>query len=370
MRFLAESRELAKAVAHVVRVFGKDSSPMRLIARDATIMVQGVGLETWSQATVSGQVLEPGVVVIPGWVTNQIMGALPAGEMTVQTNELMCQFIIDGAVLRVRKLRDADAPDFPDQDSQVFPVDGDQFATMAAFAAACSAIKGDKVDAMFSCTHLIASGGKLTAEATNRYKIGRYVMDAAGAPDGQWVVPTDWLAGNSKGVTGLALSDRSVRMVSLVDGVQYEDGSRIIDAQYPRLQPLLNEPATVRLQLQRASLQSALKMLQATYMGSEPLSLLMTVSDEQAVLSLPGEQTSGEQRLSVTAEELVDGQWVPLARRLVFSFDPLLAAPALEFTSDTVTHWSLTGSGALMKSKFAYEDAPERITLFINKVML
>ena len=265
MRFLAESKELAKAVAHVVRVFDKDRSPMVLSAEGATITVQGVGSDTWSQATLSGQVLDPGSVVIPGWVANQIVSALPAGEMTVQTNELMCQFIIDGAVLRVRKLNENELLAFPDQDSPIIPVDGDQFATMAAFAGACSATKGDKVGTLFTSTHLVAQQGKLTAEATNRYKMGRYVIDIDGALDGQWVVNTDWLVGNSKGVTGLALSERTVRMVSVVDGVQYEDGSNVLDVEYPKLQTMLNETESVRMRLDRAALQAALKMLQATH---------------------------------------------------------------------------------------------------------
>lgn len=367
MRFLAESKELAKAIAHVVRVFGKDSSPLRLIARDNQIMLQGNGKDTWSQATITGQVLESGQVVLPGWWTSQIVGALPAGEMKVQTQDKLCQFVINGATVRVRTLDDSAASAFPDLSAKAIAVEPAAFELMVGAVGACAAVQGDDLNRpVLLAMNLTVRDGQLTAQATNRYKFGQMTIPLAGASDGSWLVPSAWLESNAKGVAGIAFGERSVRVAGSVDGVSFEDGTTVFDGEFPHIDRLVATSTGLRIQVNRVELQAALRLLRAVSVDTKAPFIRLTTGVGEVVLSLPGENMSGEQHLPALVEKLdASGAWVETGDSEVLYCNPLYAERAVQYTSDERTMWLQGGNNGMM-SLFYYEDTPSRVYGFAN----
>lgn len=367
MRFLAESKELAKAIGHVVRVFGKDSSPLRLIARDNQIILQGRGNDTWSQASIAGQVVEPGQVVLPGWWTAQIVGALPAGEMKVQTRDQDCQFVINGATVRVRLLPDETALPMPDETAPVCAVDPTAFEQMVGAVGACAAMQGDKLaQPMLFNMNLIARDNTLTAQATNRFKFGQMAIGLTGGPDGVWVVPSAWMEANAKGVSGVAFGERSVRIVSTVDGVSFEDGTVVVSGEFPHVDKLAATPTTMRMRVNRGELQAALRLLRAVSVDMKTPFIRVTASAGEVVLSLPGEHMSGEQHLTALVETRDEsGSWIPLEESETLYCNPLYAERAVQYTSDEHTVWMRGGNNGMI-SLFCYEDTPSRVYGFAN----
>ena len=196
MEVFADSKELARAVNHVIKTVGaRDLSAMRLVAQDGKLAVSAAGNDRWSRSIMAAEVMEPGETLVGAARFDAIVRVLPAGEIRVETDEEWVTAGGDGARLRLRRI-DPDAggvnaPQDPSLPEMMHTIDTDGFSRMVdAVSGACSS---DPARPMLQAVHLTVTDGWMRCEATDQNFASRMGMRADGMPDGDWIIPGEWL---------------------------------------------------------------------------------------------------------------------------------------------------------------------------------
>lgn len=299
MEVFADSKELARAVGHVLKaVNGRDVSALRLQAGDGMLAVSATGSDRWSRSMLSAEVMEPGMALVGAARFDAVVRALPAGEIRVETDDGWVSAGGDGARLRLRML-DPDtegvvtpvAPPLPDV---MHPVDADGFERMVG--AVAGAVPSDPGAGVLRAIHLTVAGGRMRMEATDRSLASRAGMGVEGMPDGGWLAPGEWLRANARGVRRIGFTERGVCVQTDTD----TDMTPVLDGEFPRLDGLFapgGEPVAV-LDVDRAPMLAAARMLKnVNFTSRQIVPIRVEPEDDGIRLTLVDADSNGVQHL-------------------------------------------------------------------------
>lgn len=303
MEVFADSKELARAVGHVLKtVNGRDVSALRLEASDGMLAVSATGSDRWSRSILPAETMEPGVALVGAARFDAVVRALPAGEIRVETDDGWVAAGSDGARLRLRML-DPDmegvvTPVTPPLPDVMHPVDTEKFARTTD--AVAGAIPTDPGMGVLRAIHLTVDGGRMTMEGTDRNLASRAGLDVAGMPDGEWLAPGEWLKTNARNARRIGFTGRAVCIQSDTD----TDLTPVLDGAYPRLDRLFSpegEPVAV-LDVDRPPMLAAARMLKNVNFTSRQIVPIRVEPDDHGIrLTLVDADSNGVQHLDADA---------------------------------------------------------------------
>ncbi|MFE9844752.1 DNA polymerase III subunit beta [Streptomyces goshikiensis] len=168
--------ELAAAVSWAARQLpARPTNPvltgLRLTAADGQLRVEAWDGTTAAHATLTADIAEPGTVIAPGQMLNQVIGALRKSDVTLAGRNAELEVTTLGAHFALNVLDGRDYPTLPAIPAAQGSVDGTEFA--AAYKRVKAAIdpKADGTFAGMSGIRIRVDSDILALTATDRYRI-------------------------------------------------------------------------------------------------------------------------------------------------------------------------------------------------------
>lgn len=163
---------------------------VKIEAADGHLILQGTDLERAGRIAIPAAVDEPGAAVLPLVTTPGIIAKLPAGTVTIATEDTTVTVTGGTVHAYIPTLHLEDFPQLPTVDDGVtFTMTADLARSIAQRVA--PAVGGPDQKPYIQGVNLIVADGTLTAGATDKYRYQRLDVDCDADGDGQIQVPAD-----------------------------------------------------------------------------------------------------------------------------------------------------------------------------------
>ena len=328
MKFRAERAEFAEAVSWATRTVGARVtlpalSGVLLDAADGRLTCRATDLEVAAEISLPVQIEQPGRVLLPGRLLSQLVARFPDAPVQVTGEPDRVEITCGKATFHVRGMQVEDFPALagptPDADRGV--VRGDAFARLVAQVA--RAASSDEARPVLTGVQLEASGGRLTAAATDSYRLAVRSLEWDEAVEGTALVPARSLQEAAKGSSEVG---GAVNVVLEEGQVSFLFGDRrlttkLIEGTFPNYRGLLPESHETSVTVERAPLVEALQRVSIVAMGQSNTPVSLTFADGSVDLQATN-QEMGDAAEALPAE--IDGEGLTIA------FNPAFLLAGLE----------------------------------------
>ncbi|MGW2010949.1 DNA polymerase III subunit beta [Streptomyces nigrescens] len=178
MRLTASRDDLAAATRWAARhIPAKPTIPvlagLLLEADGDTLTVSGYDRESAGQATLAASIEQSGTTIVPGRLFTDIVAALPAGIVELDTTEHEVTVRLDDNQFRLPVMPDRDYPALPKAPVASGTVDASLFAAAVADVSGMAMSQSDAIGAnqALGAVRITAAGEELTLASTDRYRI-------------------------------------------------------------------------------------------------------------------------------------------------------------------------------------------------------
>lgn len=314
MHLRAEHDDLADVLGRATRAVGT-RAPVEVLqgilceVQGNRLRVTGSDLEMTVHTSLEVEVLEEGRAVIPARLAAEAVRKLPAGAVTIRTDEGEVEITGNGPSFRLRQLA---VDDFPRLDGSGggngIQVDGDE--VVRAIAQVAVAASHDDARPILTGVLFEPNEGALRLVATDSYRLA--VRDLPGVePGGSGLVPVRGLRelGRTIGAEKIQV-DVGEREASFTS----DRGSltvRLIEGAFPNYRQLIPETYTNRLTVSKAAMLDAID--RASLVAEDHIPVRLEMSDGGVDVSVTRQEVGG------TAER-VEGEYN--GEKLTIAFNP------------------------------------------------
>lgn len=295
MRLLIGQHDLADAARHILPVLDRSDPTRQAVTLDGgeTITLTGAGPGGYSQVTLGGDVLEQGQATVNGLWLAAVAGALPAGEITVREDGERLRLDEEGAKATMAVMNGVGPVTLPD-----LPATVDLGGTLEPLArATVHAASPDPNRPVMTGVHIVGDGTRVTACATDRYRLGVWTGDLP--LDGEAIIPAPWLT-RVKTMTRLGFDDH---WVVASDGTA-TDATVVIAGEFPDMDRIIpdktNVEATVRFD--RAALTDAIRGLKSLDFTGGVTGILFRRDDTGVTAMLTGADLDGDRHIDANCD--------------------------------------------------------------------
>jgi DNA polymerase III subunit beta len=330
VKLRAERAEFADAVSWVTRTVGTRVtlpalSGVYLEAADGKLTCRATDLEVAAEITLPVQIDRPGRVLLPGRLLSQLVARFPDAPVQLDGEPDRMEISCGRATFHVRGMQVEDFPTLasPAEDAVQGVVKADAFARLVAQVA--RAASNDEGRPVLTGVHLESSDGRLTAAATDSYRLAVRSLAWEEAVEGTALVPSRSLQEAAKAASEVG----GAVTVILEDGqVSFLFGERrlttkLIEGTFPNYRALLPEAFETSVVVERTALVEALQRVSIVAMGQANTPVSLTFADGSIDLQATNQET-GDAAEALPAE--IDGEGLTIA------FNPTFLLAGLEAT--------------------------------------
>lgn len=293
MHIRAERDDLADVLARASRAVGTRSpidalQGLRCEVSGKTLSVTGSDLEMTVRTSLEVEVKEEGTVLIPARLASDAVRKLPAGAVTMKTDESEVELTGNGPSIRLRQLNVDDYPSVEVGDDGGAEVSGSELVD--AINQVAIAASGDDARPMLTGVKIEPIEGGFRMAATDSYRLA--VRDLLGAelPEGG-LVP-------ARGLKELArtVNDDKIRLNvgPRMATVASERGSltvRLIEATFPNYQQLLPDSYPNSLTVGKGDLLAAID--RASLVAEDHIPVRLDIGDGGVTVSVTRQEVGG-----------------------------------------------------------------------------
>ena len=286
MKFRADREEFADAVGWATRTLGgRVTLPalagILLDADEGRLTCRATDLEVAAEVSFPAQIDEPGRALLPGRLLSQLVGRLPQSAVDVSGDADQVTVDCGRATFHVRGMPAQDFPSLPEPDPEVTSgvMRADAFARIVEQVA--RAASSDEARPVLTGVQLQASDGKLTAAATDSYRLAVRSVPFETAIEGTALVPARALqeaaraAASIGGTVELILEDAQVTF-RLGDR---RLTTRLIEGTFPNVFQLLPDAHETTVTIERAPLLEALQRVAVVAQGKANSPITLTFAE-------------------------------------------------------------------------------------------
>ncbi|MEX2486746.1 MAG: DNA polymerase III subunit beta [Nitriliruptoraceae bacterium] len=330
MKFRAEHDAFADAVAWATRTVGTRItlpalSGILLEATDGRLTCRATDLEVAAEISIPVQIDTPGTALLPARLLSQLVARFADAPVEVTTEDGRVEISCGRATFRVRSMQAEDFPALaaPAEDAPSGRLKSDAFGRLVAQVSRAAAT--DEGRPVLTGVLLEASDGRITAAATDSYRLAIRSVDWEEPVDGQALVPSRSLQEAAKGA---AEAGGTVEIVLEEGQVSFLFGDRrlttkLIEGAFPNYQGLLPDGFETAVVVERAALTEALQRVSIVAMGQANTPVTLTFADGSVDLQASNQET-GDAAEALPAE--IEGEGLTIA------FNPGFLLAGLEAT--------------------------------------
>jgi DNA polymerase III subunit beta len=330
VKFRADRAEFADAVSWATRTVGARVtlpalSGILLEAVEGRLICRATDLEVAAEVSIPIQIDQPGRALLPGRLLSQLVARFPDAPVEVSSDTERVEITCGRATFHVRGMQAEDFPTLatPSEDAPQGQIRGDAFARLVAQVA--RAASSDEGRPVLTGVHLEAANGRLSAAATDSYRLAVRSLAWDQAVEGTALVPARSLQEAAKAASEVG---GSVTVVLEPGQVSFLFGDRrlttkLIEGTFPNYQALLPDAHETAVIVDRAGLVEALQRVSIVAMGQANTPVSLTFADGSVDLQATN-QEMGDAAEALPAE--IEGEG------LTISFNPGFLLAGLEAT--------------------------------------
>ena len=314
MHLRAEHDDLADVLARATRAVGT-RAPVEVLqgilceVQGNRLRVTGSDLEMTVHTSLEVEALEEGRAVIPARLAAEAVRKLPAGAVTIRTNEGEVEITGNGPSFRLRQLAVDDFPRLEGEDSVGgIQVDGDE--VVRAIGQVSVAASHDDARPILTGVLFEPNEGALRLVATDSYRLA--VRDLPGVePGGSGLVPVRGLRELGRTIGAEKID---VKVGEREASFSSDRGSltvRLIEGAFPNYRQLIPDTYTNRLTVAKSALLDAVD--RASLVAEDHIPVRMEMSDGGVDISVTRQEVGG------TAER-VEGEYG--GEKMTIAFNP------------------------------------------------
>jgi DNA polymerase III subunit beta len=330
VKLRAERTEFAEAVSWAFRTVGARVtlpalSGIYLEAADGKLTCRATDLEVAAEIVIPVQIDEPGRVLLPGRLVSQLVSRFPDAPVQLTGAPERVEITCGRATFHVRGMQVEDFPTLasPAESAVRGVVRADAFSRLVTQVA--RAASNDEGRPVLTGVQLESAGGRLTAAATDSYRLAVRSLTWEEAVEGTALVPARSLQEASKAASEVG---GSVTVV-LEDGqVSFLFGERrlttkLIEGTFPNYRALLPDAHETVVVVDRAGLIEALQRVSVVALGQTNTPVTLTFGDGSVDLQASN-QEMGDAAEALPAE--IEGEGLAIAFNPTFLLAGLEAA--------------------------------------------
>jgi DNA polymerase III subunit beta len=330
VKLRAERAEFAEAVSWATRTVGARVtlpalSGILLEAADGKLTCRATDLEVAAEIAIPVQIDRPGRVLLPGRLLSQLVARFPEAPVQLTGEPDRVEITCGRATFHVRGMQADDFPTLatPSEDAPQGLVRADAFARLVSQVA--RAASSDEGRPVLTGVSLVAGEGKLTAAATDSYRLAVRSLTWEQAVDGSALVPARSLQEAAKAASEVG---GAVTVVLEPGQVSFLFGDRrlttkLIEGTFPNYRALLPDGHETAVVVERAALVEALQRVSIVAMGQANTPVSLTFADGSVDLQASN-QEMGDAAEALPAE--IEGEGLTIA------FNPGFLLAGLEAT--------------------------------------
>lgn len=339
--------DLANAVAWVARSLPtKATQPvlraMVITASDSGLELAGFDYEISTRVRIAAEVAEPGRIAVAGKLIAEIVNTLPNKPVELQVDGSKVLLVCGSSRFELPLIPLDDYPQLPSLPEVTGTIDPALFVD--AVTQVASAAGRDDTLPMLTGVHMEIDGGSVRLAATDRFRLAIRTFEwnpSAAEVSARLLVPAKSLQENARSLD-TSLGDPIEIAVGTGENVggdglfglhseNRETTTRMLDAEFPNIQPLLPKMHTSLASVEIAPLQDAIRRV--SLVTDRNAQIRMEFSSGQVVLSAGGADSghaeevipcafSGRDSLVIAFNPgyLKDGLGVVRTDRVVFGF--------------------------------------------------
>lgn len=299
--------DLANAVAWVARSLPtKATQPvlraMLITATDTGLELAGFDYEISTKVRIPAEISEPGTIAVAGRLIAEIVNTLPNKPVDLQVEGTKVLLSCSSSRFELPLIPLDDYPQLPELPEVTGTADPALFAE-AVTQVAAAAGKDDTLP-MLTGVHIDIQGSEVHLAATDRFRLALRSFEwdpSTPSVEAKLLVPAKSLLDNARTLdSGL---NEPIQIAVGADGQIGSDGlfgmhaanrettTRMLDAEFPNIQPLLPKTHTSMASLDIAPLQEAIRRV--SLVTDRNAQIRMEFSEGQVILSAGGTNDSG-----------------------------------------------------------------------------
>jgi DNA polymerase III subunit beta len=330
VKFRADRAEFADAIAWATRTVGARVtlpalSGVMLEAADGKLTCRATDLEVAAEISLPVKITEPGRALLPARLLAQLVARFPQAPVELSGEPDRVEITCGRATFHVRGMAVDDFPSLamPGDDAPRGVVKADAFARLVSQVA--RAASTDEGRPVLTGVKLEAADGRLTAAATDSYRLAVRSLSWDEAIDGEALVPARSLQEAAKGAAEVG---GAVTVVFEPGQASFLFGERrlttkLIEGTFPNYRALLPDAFETGVTVERAALVEALQRVAIVAMGQTNTPVSLTFGDGSIDLQATN-QEMGDAAEALPAE--IDGEGLTIA------FNPSFLLAGLEAT--------------------------------------
>lgn len=301
MKIRINRKSLADTATWVAQAIPKmpshpEMSGIRINATDTDLILDGYNFETSHCATLAADVLEPGSVLVAARTFTSIINALRTVEVEITLDGERVTIAAGKSEYRLGVMRVDHFPNLPDHPPTVAVLPHEELDRIIG-TVEHAASKDDIVPAL-SAINLTSDGRTITAIATDRFRIARdtATCEPGGAPFAA-IMPKSLITASIKGLSGTIEVGHNEGTIGFTDGSRSVT-TRLIEAEYPKLDPLLAFTPEVTGVANAADLLDAIKRAALVLERNQPLYIDFEHESGELVITADDEISGGTEYVS------------------------------------------------------------------------
>lgn len=385
--FSVAKDDFASALSWVARsIPSKPTQPilrgLRIEATSDGLELSGFDREVSTQVHISADVDEPGILLIPGELTNKIVNSLPNKPIRVDYDGTKALLKTGNSRFELPAMTLEDYPPLPSVPDTTGTIDPHLFAE--AISQVATAAGRDDTLPMLTGIHLEIHNDNLLFAATDRFRLAVRSLSwnpSAAELDAKLLIPAKTLSEAAK-----ALDQHSMDPVEIALGRGEDIGTegllgistdtrhtttRLLDAEFPKFRPLLPTSHTAVASIDIAPLQEAIRRM--SLVADRNAQIRLEFSSNEVTLSAGGADVgtatetlscafAGEPlTIAFNSDYLKDGLSAINTQRVIFGFT-LPTRPAILIPDhDNLPEADEEGNFSTPDTEFTYLLMPVRL---------
>lgn len=306
--------DLANAVAWVARSLPtKATQPvlraMLITATDTGLELAGFDYEISTKVRIPAEISEPGTIAVAGRLIAEIVNTLPNKPVDLQVEGTKVLLSCSSSRFELPLIPLDDYPQLPELPEVTGTADPALFAEAVTQVAAAAG--RDDTLPMLTGVHIDIKGSEVHLAATDRFRLALRSFEwtpSSPSVEAKLLVPAKSLLDNARTLdSGLnepiqiaVGSDDHIGSDGLfgMHAANRETTTRMLDAEFPNIQPLLPKTHTSMASIDIAPLQEAIRRV--SLVTDRNAQIRMEFSDGQVILSAGGTNDSGHAEESLS----------------------------------------------------------------------
>lgn len=344
MKLRVDRQEFTDAIAWATRVAGSRAAlpaltGVLLEAGDGRLVCRATDLEISAEISIPANVERPGRTLLAARFLAQLVARFPDADVHLEDDGDRVQITCGRAKFRVRRLQADDFPAMPpiDEASPRGTVKADALARLVGQVGRAAAI-GDDARAVLTGVNLEAAGGRLTAAATDTYRLAARSLAFEQAVEGEAIVPARALqevaraAGEVGGQVTIVLGKGQISFLLHSAAGERTLTSRLVEGPFPNYRSLLPDTSEITVVVERAALTEALQRVAVVASAQTNTPVLLAFSADGVEIQASNQEAGdASEQLAATVE----------GGALEIAFNPAYLLAGLEATGTPQVRFEL-----------------------------